>query len=79
MDATFALPHLYRGIALIHLKRHSEALSAFDQALTLQPEFPEALYYRGITYLQEERYDEAITAFNQALVLSDQYSEVFHH
>ncbi len=76
---TYALPHLHRGVALIHLNRNNEALKAFDQALTLQPEYPEVFYYQGMTHLKLERFDEAITAFNQALALNDQYSEVYHH
>ena len=56
-----------RGLALGNLKRYEEALSSFDQALLLEPNYEVALYGRGFVLLRLERYEEALAAYNLVL------------
>jgi len=47
------------GYALRNLKRYPESLAAYDRALKLRPDFPEALEYLGEAYVQMGRLDDA--------------------
>jgi predicted O-linked N-acetylglucosamine transferase (SPINDLY family) len=51
------------------LKRHDEALAAFDRVLAIMPELPAALNYRGNTLVQLGRLEEALAAFDRTLAI----------
>lgn len=55
-----------RGLALTMLERTSEALTAFDQALKLNPQYLEAHIHRGLLLNQLGRTGEAVSAFESA-------------
>jgi len=57
------------GLALDRAGRREEALSAFDQALGLNPGLFAAHYNRGNALFGLERHDDAAAAFGQALAL----------
>ena len=42
LDPNYAEAHLNRGVAYGQLKRHDEAIAAFDRALRLNPNLPNA-------------------------------------
>ncbi|MGD9968108.1 MAG: tetratricopeptide repeat protein [Hyphomonadaceae bacterium] len=47
----FGEAHLMRGIALVELGRHREAIDALTQAMSMNPDRPErAYYYRAAAY-----------------------------
>ena len=56
-----------KGLALKNLKRAGEALSAFDVAVALQPDYAEALSNRGNLRLQMRQFSRAIEDLNAAL------------
>jgi len=56
-----------RGIALLRLHRHQEALACFERALAAKPDFVEALSNRATTYLELNRIEEALAGFDAAL------------
>lgn len=59
---------LERGNQLWRLRRHSEAIQAFDKAIAQKPDFVHLGYYgKGLAAYSNKQYDEAITAFKQAL------------
>jgi tetratricopeptide (TPR) repeat protein len=59
---------LERGNQLWRLRRHSEAIQAFDKAIAQKPVFVHLGYYgKGLAAYWNKQYDEAITAFKQAL------------
>ena len=58
-----------RGIALMRLRRHQEALDCFDRALALKPDFVEALSNRASALLELSRLDEALAGFDGALAV----------
>ena len=49
------------------MKNFIHALADFDQAIELQPDYPECYYFRGLTKNALKMYDEAILDFQTAL------------
>src|SRR5579863_6204326 len=58
-------------LAVIHtsLGRHEAALSSYDRALALRPDFIQALSNRGAVLKQMRRYDEALESLDRAVAL----------
>ena len=63
-----------RGIALLRLKRHVEALACFERALAAKPDFVEALSNRATAYLELNRIEEALAGFNAALAVDSNHA-----
>jgi tetratricopeptide (TPR) repeat protein len=65
----------YIGFANRHLGSYDAALSAYAQALELNPGYPDAIEYRGEAYLGLNRIDEAkeayMTLFKESRSLAD--------
>jgi predicted TPR repeat methyltransferase len=53
-----------RGVALLHLKRHPDALACFDKALCVRPDSVDTLSNRAIAYLELQEFDKAIAALD---------------
>ena len=53
------------GYALRRLGDYEESLAAYDRALQLVPQYPEAIEYRGEAYLGLDRIEEAKGAYMQ--------------
>ena len=66
-----------RGNALNELKRHDEALAAYDKALALNPNFAGAWHGRGNALNELKRYDEALRAYEKALTLAPALAEAW--
>jgi tetratricopeptide (TPR) repeat protein len=65
---TTASQWLERGNQLWRLRRHSEAIQAFDEAIKQQPKFIHLAYYgKGLALGWSKKYPEAIAAFEQAV------------
>ncbi|MBA2682139.1 MAG: TIR domain-containing protein [Ktedonobacteraceae bacterium] len=60
---------LEEGNALDGLQRYEEAISAFDQAIRLSPNYAAVYNYKGDTLFTLHRYEEAIQAYTEALRL----------
>ena len=56
-----------RGNALYELKRFEEALASCDRALTLRPDYPEALLNRGAILHELKRFEEALESYDRTL------------
>jgi len=54
---------------LAALGRHEEALTSYERALALKPDYAEALHNRGNTLVALDRLNEALKSFEQAIVL----------
>jgi predicted TPR repeat methyltransferase len=59
----------FRGIALLRLKRHHEALACFERALAAKPDFVEALSNRATAFLELNRIEEALAGFEATLAV----------
>ncbi|MBE9252251.1 serine protease, partial [Dolichospermum sp. LEGE 00240] len=65
---TTASQWLERGNQLWRLRRHSEAIQAFDEAIKQKPKFIHLAYYgKGLALGSSGKYPEAITAYEQAV------------
>jgi tetratricopeptide (TPR) repeat protein/S1-C subfamily serine protease len=65
---TTASQWLERGNQLWRLRRHSEAIQAFDAAIKQKPKFIHLAYFgKGLALYWSEKYPEAITALQQAV------------
>jgi tetratricopeptide (TPR) repeat protein len=61
------LRHYDVGRVLLAARRFPEAGAAFNQALALKPDMPEALYGLGLAFDSLGRLDEAVGAYTRAL------------
>ncbi|MDJ0536648.1 MAG: tetratricopeptide repeat protein, partial [Xenococcaceae cyanobacterium MO_207.B15] len=55
------------GITLVDLGKLEEAVASYDQALKLQPDYPDAWNNRGNALWKLGRYEEAVASYDQAL------------
>ena len=68
-----------RGNALYELKRFEEALASCDRALTLRPDYAEALLNRGAILHELKRFDEALASYDRVLMLRPDYADAFRN
>ncbi len=74
-----ASEHFNRASALREQKRSSEALAAYEQAIALKADYPEAHNGRGILLATLTRPAEAIAAFDRAIALKPDYAEAYNN
>ncbi len=70
---------LEKGIILYKLGRHAEALTAYEQALHLDPNFIDAYVGKGNTLYSLGRYVEALVAFEQAIDLAPNTAAIYNN
>jgi tetratricopeptide (TPR) repeat protein len=70
-DGSIRRVEVQRGITLRGLKRYGEALSAFDMAISLQPDSAFAYKQRGWLYEKQDLLDLALADYKRALELED--------
>jgi predicted TPR repeat methyltransferase len=63
-----------RGIALLRLRRHPEALACFERALAIRPDFVEALSNRATAFLEMSRLEDALAGFDAALAVDPRHA-----
>ncbi|HEY9676029.1 MAG TPA: tetratricopeptide repeat protein [Waterburya sp.] len=66
-----------RGQTFLELKRYEDALTAYNQAVLLRPEYPEAWKGKGDTLLELKRYKEARNAYDKAIQSQPDYWEAW--
>lgn len=70
--------HYNRGITYLNDERYSEAVTAFQNAITLDPDFTTAHYNLGFTYLKMETYSRAVDALQRTIALDGSYKTAHH-
>ncbi len=55
-----------KGMALLEMARHDEALHSFDQAIRLRPDMAEAWQGKGASLVGLRRYEEALSSLAKA-------------
>jgi tetratricopeptide (TPR) repeat protein len=58
---------------------HDEAISLYNRALELNPNYTDAYNNRGLAYFMTRRYNEAITDYNKAIALNPLYGAAFNN
>ena len=70
--------HYNRGITYLNDERYSEAVPAFQNAITLDSDFITAHYNLGLTYLKMETYQRAVDALQKTIALDSTYKAAHH-
>ena len=58
-----------RGNILLQLRRLDEALTSYDQAIALKPDYAEAFANRGVALSELKRFGEALQSYDRAIAL----------
>jgi tetratricopeptide (TPR) repeat protein len=74
-NQTLAIAYNQKGQNLLKIKQEQEALAAFIEALTLEPDYLSALQGQGIAFYRLGYYPEAIKTFEQILTKNNLSSE----
>ncbi len=61
------------------LGKKDTALTSFDRALAVRPDYAEALSNRGITLHELRRFEEALASFDRALAVRPDYAEALYN
>jgi tetratricopeptide (TPR) repeat protein len=69
---------LEEGIALYELKRYEEALTAYEQAVRLDPNFAEPYSSKGALLCELKRYREALASCEEAIRLDPKNAQAYH-
>ena len=75
---TIKQAHYNRGTTYLNDERYSEALTTFQNAITLDPDFTTAHYQLGFTYLKMETYPRAVDALQKTIALDPTYVAAHH-
>jgi predicted O-linked N-acetylglucosamine transferase (SPINDLY family) len=70
---------LRRGIVLMALKRHGDALASFDAALALKSGDAETWNNRGNALLELNRLSEALASFDDAVALNPNHADMWNN
>ena len=71
--------HLEQGLIFAAYKAHDSAVLAYDSALAIQPDYPNALYNKGTSLSDLGRYEEAIAAYDAALEIEPDDHEALYN
>ncbi|WP_229547165.1 tetratricopeptide repeat protein [Nostoc sp. CHAB 5836] len=66
------------GNVFEHQGKLKAALEAYEQALTLKPDYAEAHYNLGNFFLQKGKVDEAVERYQQVLKIKPDHVDVYH-
>lgn len=75
---TIKQAHYNIGITYLNDERYSEAVTAFQNAITLDSDFTTAHYNLGLTFLKMESYPRAVDALQKTLTLDPTYVAAHH-
>jgi tetratricopeptide (TPR) repeat protein len=70
---------LEEGNTLRNLKRYDESLSAYEQAIRLDPNYANACNGKGNVLWDLKRYDEALAAYEQAIRLDPNFANAYYN
>ena len=75
---TIKQEHYNRGITYLNDERYSEAVTAFQNAITLDSDFATAHYNLGLAYLKMEAYPRAVPSLEKTIALDPNHTAAYH-
>lgn len=75
---TIKQAHYNSGITYLNDERYSEAVTAFQSAITLDSDFTTAYYNLGLTFLKMESYPRAVDALQKTITLDPRHVAAHH-
>jgi tetratricopeptide (TPR) repeat protein len=79
VNPNVASAHGLLSLALIDLKRPSEALESLARAIALDPSYVDAHYSRGLAFSQLQRREEALASYDAAIALQPDHAEAHNN
>ncbi|MEH2432865.1 MAG: tetratricopeptide repeat protein [Nostoc sp.] len=76
---TQAKTWFYQGLSQAKTGDLLGAIASYDQAIKLQPKFPEYWFNRGLTLFHLERFDEAIASYQTATELKPDFYKAWYN
>lgn len=67
-----------RGIAYLNDERYSEAVTAFQNAITLDSDFATGHYNLGLAYFRMEMYPRAVSSLEKTIALEPNHKAAYH-
>ena len=68
-----------QGTEHFNLGRYEDALTSYDKALEINPDFSKAWYNRGNVLTELDRYEDALISFDKALEIDPDFSEAWYY
>ena len=62
-----------KGLSFYHQGKYVEAISAFDEAIEIDPQYAAALCYKSFALDELGKHDEATSAYDKAIEIDSQY------
>jgi tetratricopeptide (TPR) repeat protein len=75
-DQANAIDAYARGVGLAHQERWDEALSAYNQAIQVAPNYTSAYVARAQAYVQQDNYQQAVADYERARAEGNQTASV---
>ena len=75
---TIKQAHYNRGITHLNDERYSEAVTAFQNVITLDSDFSDAHYNLGLTYLKMETYPRVVSSLEKTIALDPNHKAAYH-
>jgi tetratricopeptide (TPR) repeat protein len=72
-----ASDYVKKGDALYYEKSYKEALAAYEKAIELKPDFPDAWLNKGVTLGQLQRTEEALSNLEKAIELKPDFPDTW--
>jgi len=66
-----------RGNAYDDKEEYNQAISDYNQALKIEPDYADAYFNRGNTYYKKGEYEQALSDYNQVLNIDPNYAKVY--
>ncbi len=76
-NRVLASSYLDHGNILKDIKRLDEALSSYDRAIKIIPNYVEAYTNRGIVLRELKRLDQAVASYDRAIEINPDYAEAY--
>jgi tetratricopeptide (TPR) repeat protein len=74
-----ARPYINRGLAYYNQGNYIQAMSDYNKAIAIGPQFIYPYEYRGLIYIKEGEIPQAISEYDTAIKINPYYAEVYYH